>query len=75
MTRFVTFSSCISAFIFYFFYGIVNWGIAIPITVGSIIGSHIGLKIVPYIKGRWVQILLPAIFLLLIIQVVSDMLF
>ncbi len=75
MTRFVMFASCISAFFFYFFYGIVNWGIAIPVTVGSIVGSHIGLKIVPYLKGKWVQALLPVIFLLLIVQVVSDMLF
>lgn len=75
MTRFVMFASCISAFLFYFFYGIVDWGIAIPVTVGSIAGSHFGLKIIPYIKGKWIQILLPIIFLLLIVQVVADSLF
>ncbi|MDN4494440.1 sulfite exporter TauE/SafE family protein [Ureibacillus aquaedulcis] len=75
MTRFMMFGSCMSAFLFYFFYGIVDWGIAIPVTAGSIIGSHIGLKIVPYLKGKWLQVLLPIIFLLLIVQVVLDLLF
>lgn len=75
MTRFVMFASCMSAFLFYFLYGIVDWGIAIPVTVGSIVGSHIGLKIVPYLKGKWIQLLLPIIFLLLIVQVVADSLF
>ena len=64
-----------SAFLFYFFYGIVDWGIAIPITVGSIIGSHIGLIIVPYVKVKWIQVLFPIIFLILIVQVASDLLF
>lgn len=75
MTRFMMFSSCMSAFMFYFFYGIVDWGIAIPITVGSIVGSHIGLKIIPFIKGKWIEVLLPIIFFLLIVQVISNLLF
>lgn len=75
MTRFVMFASCMSAFLFYFFYGIVDWGIAIPVTVGSIVGSQIGLKIVPYLKGKWIQVILPIIFILLIVQVVADLLF
>lgn len=74
MTRFMMCTSCISAFSFYFFYGIVRWDIAIPVTVGSIVGSHFGLKIVPYLKGKWIEVLLPFIFLLLIIQVVYDLL-
>lgn len=75
MTRFVMFASCMSAFLFYFSYGIVDWGITIPVTVGSIVGSHIGLKIVPYLKGKWIQLLLPIISLLLIVQVIADLLF
>jgi len=75
MTRFMMFSSCMSAFLFYFFYGIVDWGVAIFITLGSIAGSHIGLKIIPYIKARWVQVIFPIIFILLIGQVLSDLLF
>lgn len=75
MTRFVMFASCISAFLFYYFYGIVDWGVAIPVTIGSIAGSHIGLNIIPYLKGKWVQVLLPVVFFLLIVQVVADSLF
>src|SRR5690606_29383245 len=75
MTRFLMFASCTTAFLFYLFYGIVNWGVAVPVAVGSIVGSHIGLKIIPYLKGKWVEILLPIIFFLLIIQVISDLLF
>jgi uncharacterized membrane protein YfcA len=48
MTRFVMFASCMSAFLFYLFYGIVDWGIAILVKVGSIVGSHIGLKFASY---------------------------
>ncbi|MGE7951776.1 sulfite exporter TauE/SafE family protein [Lysinibacillus xylanilyticus] len=74
-TRIISFSSCSGAFVFYYFLGIVNWGIAIPVTVGSIFGSFIGLKILPYMKGKWIQTLLPIILFLLIVQVVSDLLF
>ncbi|MCL1696610.1 MULTISPECIES: sulfite exporter TauE/SafE family protein [unclassified Lysinibacillus] len=74
LTRIITFSSCTGAFFFYYFTGIVNWGIAIPVSIGSIVGSFLGLKVIPYIKTRWIQILLPIIFFLLIIQVVSDLL-
>ncbi|MFJ5764478.1 sulfite exporter TauE/SafE family protein [Lysinibacillus sp. NPDC093210] len=75
LTRFMMFSSCMSAFVFYYLFGIVNWGIAIPVTVGSILGSHLGMKLVPYIRMKWLQIAMPAIFLLLIAQVVRDLLF
>ncbi|WP_409370477.1 sulfite exporter TauE/SafE family protein [Lysinibacillus sp. 38-6] len=75
LTRFVMFSSCMSAFVFYFLFGIVQWGIAIPVTVGSILGSHLGMKLVPYIQTKWLQITMPAIFLILIAQVVRDLLF
>ncbi|MEB2301116.1 sulfite exporter TauE/SafE family protein [Lysinibacillus xylanilyticus] len=74
LTRIITFSSCTGAFLFYYFTGIVNWGIAIPVSIGSIVGSFLGLKIIPYIKIKWIQILLPIVFFLLIIQVVSDLL-
>ena len=75
MTRFMMFASCMGAFTFYLFYGIVHWDIAIPVTVGSIVGSHVGLRIVPFIKGKWIQVLLPIIFFVLIVQVVSDLIF
>lgn len=73
LTRIISFSSCTGAFLFYYFTGIVNWGIAIPVATGSIVGSFLGLKIIPYIKIKWVQIILPIIFFFLIVQVVSDL--
>lgn len=75
LTRFIMLSSCMSAFVFYYLFGIVNWGIAIPVTIGSILGSHLAMKMVPYIQAKWLQIALPTIFLLLIAQVVRDLLF
>ncbi|QDQ02024.1 sulfite exporter TauE/SafE family protein [Lysinibacillus fusiformis] len=74
LTRIITFSSCTGAFLFYYFTGFVNWGIAIPVSIGSIAGSFLGLKIIPYIKTKWIQILLPIIFFLLIVQVVFNLL-
>lgn len=73
LTRMLSLSSCTGAFLFYYFTGIVNWGIAIPVSLGSIAGSFLGLKIVPYIQTKWIQIILPIIFLFLIVQVVSDL--
>ena len=70
LTRFLMFASCGGAFLFYYFFGLMNWAIAIPITVGSIIGSYFGIKIIPYIKARWIKIILPIIFLVLIAQVI-----
>ncbi len=74
LARIISFSSCTGAFLFYYFTGIVNWGIAIPVAIGSIIGSFFGLKIIPYIQTKWLQVALPIIFFFLIVQVVSDLL-
>ncbi|MGG2073755.1 TSUP family transporter [Lysinibacillus irui] len=73
LTRIISFSSCTGAFLFYYFTGIVNWGIAIPVSMGSIVGSFLGLKIIPYIKIKWVHLILPIIFFLLIVQIVTDL--
>jgi len=73
LTRIISFSSCTGAFLFYYFSGIVNWGIAIPVAIGSIVGSFLGLKIIPFIKTKWIQVILPIIFFFLIVQVVSDL--
>ncbi len=72
-TRMISLSSCTGAFLFYYFTGIVNWGIAIPVSLGSIAGSFLGLKIIPHIQTKWIQIILPIIFLFLIVQVVTDL--
>ncbi|MGE7749752.1 sulfite exporter TauE/SafE family protein [Lysinibacillus fusiformis] len=73
LSRMISLSSCTGAFLFYYLTGIVNWGIAIPVSLGSIAGSFIGLKIIPYIQTKWIQIILPIIFLFLLVQVVTDL--
>ncbi|MCR8854124.1 sulfite exporter TauE/SafE family protein [Lysinibacillus fusiformis] len=73
LTRMISLSSCTGAFLFYYFTGIVNWGIAIPVSLGSIAGSFLGLKIIPHIQTKWIQIILPIIFLFLIVQVETDL--
>ncbi|WP_336634593.1 sulfite exporter TauE/SafE family protein [Lysinibacillus fusiformis] len=73
LTRMISLSSCTGAFLFYYFTGIVNWGIAIPVSLGSIAGSFLGLKIILHIQTKWIQIILPIIFLFLIVQVVTDL--
>ncbi|PCD84956.1 TSUP family transporter [Lysinibacillus fusiformis] len=73
LSRMISLSSCTGAFLFYYLTDIVNWGIAIPVSLGSIAGSFIGLKIIPYIQTKWIQIILPIIFLFLIVQVVTDL--
>lgn len=74
-SRIVIFSSCFGAFWWYFFQGIVDWAVAIPIAIGSIVGSHIGIKLIPKIQMKWVQIALPLIFIVLIAQVISNLSF
>ncbi|WP_342550313.1 sulfite exporter TauE/SafE family protein [Lysinibacillus sp. FSL M8-0216] len=73
LTRMISLSSCTGAFLFYYFTGIVNWGIAIPVSLGSIAGSFLGLKIIPHIQTKWIQIILLIIFLFLLVQVVTDL--
>lgn len=72
-TRFLMFASCMSAFLFYWVYGIVQWGLAIPLTIGSIIGSYIAVRLMPYLNPKWMRIILPVIFAILIVQVVGKL--
>lgn len=74
-SRIIIFSSCFGAFWFYLWLGIMDWGIAIPIAIGSIIGSHLGLKLLPLMKMKWLQIILPIIFFILIMQIIIELLF
>ncbi|WP_458414691.1 sulfite exporter TauE/SafE family protein [Schinkia sp. CFF1] len=74
-SRIVIFSSCFGAFWWYFFHGIVDWAVAIPIAIGSIVGSHLGILLIPKIQMKWVQIALPLIFIVLIAQVISNLAF
>lgn len=74
LTRFLMFSSCISAFFFYYIYGVFDIMIAVPITAGSIVGTQLALKIAPHIKTKWVQMVLPVLFSFLIIRMLKDVL-
>lgn len=74
-SRIIIFSSCFGAFWFYLWLGLMDWGVAIPIAIGSIIGSHLGLKLLPLMKMKWLQIILPIIFALLILQIIVELLF
>lgn len=73
-TRFFMCASCLGAFVYYWFFGVVIWSIAIPVTVGSIIGSVLALKCARFIKQQWVTVILPCIVVLLILQVGLDLL-
>lgn len=69
LTRTVNFGSCAGAFILFYATGFVNWMYAIPIATGSIIGSQIGIQLLPRVPKKTVRVLLPIIFSLLILQV------
>ncbi|AFM00327.1 putative permease [Desulfitobacterium dehalogenans ATCC 51507] len=68
-TRVLIFSSCSGAFIWFYLTGFINWGYVWPITIGSIIGSQLGLNLLPYISAKYLERLLPIILVLLIFQV------
>lgn len=72
-SRVVIFSSCFGAFLWYLFQGMMDWAIAMPIAIGSIVGSHVGIKLIPKIQMKWIQIALPLIFIFLIAQVISNL--
>ncbi|MER1988036.1 MAG: sulfite exporter TauE/SafE family protein [Solibacillus sp.] len=74
-SRIIIFSSCFGAFWLYLWLGLMDWGVAIPIAIGSIIGSHLGLKLLPLMKMKWLQVILPIIFALLILQIIIELLF
>jgi len=73
-TRFFMCASCLGAFMYYWFFGVVIWSIAIPVTIGSILGSVLALKCARFIKQQWIAVILPCIVVLLILQVGLDLL-
>lgn len=72
LTRLLMSASCISAFFFYFIFGVFDIIIAVPITIGSIVGTQLALKIAPYIRTKWVQMVLPVLFLVLLIRMLEN---
>ncbi|MFJ7186142.1 sulfite exporter TauE/SafE family protein [Lysinibacillus xylanilyticus] len=69
LTRVLIFGSCTGAFIVFYQTGFIQWPYAIAMAIGSIIGSQLGLLILPRIPINAAKILLIIIISLLLIQV------
>lgn len=69
LTRVLIFGSCTGAFIVFYQTGFIQWEYAISMAMGSIIGSQLGLLILPKIPIKVAKILLILIISLLLIQV------
>ncbi|MFJ8514064.1 sulfite exporter TauE/SafE family protein [Lysinibacillus xylanilyticus] len=69
LTRVLIFGSCTGAFIVFYQTGFIQWPYAIAMAIGSIIGSQLGLLILPKIPKKAAKILLITIISLLLIQV------
>lgn len=69
LTRVLIFGSCTGAFLVFYQTGFIQWHYAIAMTIGSIIGSQLGLLVLPKIPMKTAKILLTVIISLLLIQV------
>ncbi|MCK1989710.1 sulfite exporter TauE/SafE family protein [Lysinibacillus fusiformis] len=67
-TRALLFGSCTGAFIVFYQTGFIQWHYAIAMALGSILGSQLGLLVLPHIPIKIAKLLLPVIISLLIIQ-------
>lgn len=69
LTRVLIFGSCVGAFIIFYQSGFLEWPLAIAMALGSIIGSQIGLIILPKVPLKLARILLISIVCLLMVQI------
>lgn len=69
LTRVLIFGSCTGAFLVFYQTGFIQWEYAIAMAIGSIIGSQLGLLVLPKIPIKAAKILLIVIISLLLIQV------
>jgi len=74
LTRVLLFGSCTGAFLVFYQTGFIQWKYAIAMAVGSIIGSQLGLLVLPKILIKATKILLTLIISLLLIQVIVKIL-
>lgn len=74
LTRVLLFGSCTGAFLVFYQTGFIQWKYAIAMAVGSIIGSQLGLLVLPKIPMKAARILLTLIISLLLIQVIVKIL-
>ncbi|KGR82417.1 sulfite exporter TauE/SafE family protein [Lysinibacillus boronitolerans] len=70
LTRVLLFGSCTGAFVVFNHSGFIQWHYAIALALGSIIGSQLGLLVLPYIPLRLAKILLTLIITLLLVQII-----
>jgi uncharacterized membrane protein YfcA len=68
-TRVLILGSCLGAFLIFYQTGYFQWRYAIPLALGSIIGTELALKVLPSIPKKWARKLVHIIIFLLIIQV------
>ncbi|WP_155593329.1 sulfite exporter TauE/SafE family protein [Lysinibacillus cavernae] len=69
LTRVLIFGSCTGAFAIFYQSGFIQWRYAIAMAIGSIIGSQLGLLVLPHIPFKVAKILLIIIISFLIVQV------
>lgn len=74
LTRVLLFGSCTGAFLVFYQTGFIQWKYAIAMAVGFIIGSQLGLLVLPKIPMKAARILLTLIISLLLIQVIVKIL-
>lgn len=70
MTRVIILGSCTGGFIIYYQNGFINWYYAICMAVGSIIGSQIGLLVLPKVSQKAAKTLLVVIISALMLQMI-----
>lgn len=69
-TRFNTFLSCLGAFISYYFAGLIRWDVAIPLSLGALIGAQIAVRLAGKFSKKAVKLILRSITILLLIQLI-----
>ncbi|MDR7072070.1 sulfite exporter TauE/SafE family protein [Fictibacillus barbaricus] len=69
-TRFNTFLSCTGAVFTYFFAGHYMWNVAIPLTIGSICGAQMAVRLAPKLNTKQVTILMRTVTVFLILQLI-----
>lgn len=69
LTRVLILGSCAGGFLVFYQTGFVQWPYAAALAIGSIIGSQIGLLVLPKVPYQTARILLIVITCLLIIQI------
>lgn len=74
LTRVLIFGSCVGGFIIFYQTGFLEWPFAIAMAFGSIIGSQIGLIILPKVPLKLARSLLISIVCLLMAQMIYKVL-